>query len=134
MSDPANRVFVYGTLLPGGEWWHVVEPWVWSAEPATCSGGLWDTGRGYPAARFDESVDAGPDRSSVHGAVLELLRGHVDEALAELDSFEDEFARVVVETDLGAAWAYEWSGPTESFIRVHSGRFVPDARRFEDPA
>ncbi len=134
MSDPANRVFVYGTLVPGGEWWHVVEPWVWSAEPATCSGELWDTGRGYPAARFDDPSGARDPRSSVHGAVLELLRARLDEALAELDAFEDEYARVIVETDLGTAWAYEWAGSIDSFIPVYSGRFGSAALRFEDPA
>ncbi len=123
MNAPANRVFVYGTLLPGAPWWHVVEPWVVAAAPAQASGALWDTGHGYPAATFD-------DDRTIHGAVLELLVRHVDEALTELDDFEDEYRRVVVETNVGTAWSYEWAGPRDSLRLIPSGRFAnPEDRR-----
>lgn len=118
MTASAHRVFVYGTLLPGEHWWHVVEPWVIGAEAATCTGSLWDTGAGYPAARFD-------DDGTIHGAVLDLLPGRVAEALAELDTFEDEYRRVEVETDRGRAWAYEWDQSFDSLRLIPSGRFAP---------
>jgi gamma-glutamylcyclotransferase (GGCT)/AIG2-like uncharacterized protein YtfP len=117
VSGPENRVFVYGTLLPGAPWWHVVEPWVVTAAAAHASGALWDTGQGYPAATFD-------DDRTIHGAVLELLHWRVDEALAELDDFEDEYRRVVVETSIGSAWSYEWSGRRDSLRLIPSGRFA----------
>ncbi len=116
VSDPGNRLFVYGTLLPGGDWWHVVEPWVIGAAPASTNGTLWDTGDGYPAATFDA------DRT-VHGAVLELIEREVGDALAEIDAFEDEYLRIAVETTLGTAWSYEWAGPRERLRLIPSGRF-----------
>ena len=116
MTEPGNRLFVYGTLQPGGAWWHVVEPWVVGAVEASCQGRLWDTGNGYPAATFEEE-------HVVHGAVLELLGGRVQDALAELDEFENEYDRTTVETSVGTAWTYRWRGTTMHLQPIESGRF-----------
>src|SRR5262249_29133322 len=65
------RLFVYGTLVPGGDAWPVLAPWATGTQRADrVAGTLYDTGRGYPAAIFGE-----PDAESngvVHGYVVDL--------------------------------------------------------------
>jgi gamma-glutamylcyclotransferase (GGCT)/AIG2-like uncharacterized protein YtfP len=98
-------LFVYGTLRPGGVRWHHLAPFVdeGSGADALVDGALYDTGHGYPAARFDEP-------GTIVGKVYALL--DPDAALAHLDEVEGAVAglyhRVVVHTHDGAeAWAYE---------------------------
>lgn len=132
------RLFVYGTLVPGGRWWHVVEPFVTAGVPATAVGRLFDTGAGYPGATFADAAAPGADHpdgivggppgtvhGTVHGAVLDLLRSTIEQALAEIDEFEGtEYERIVIETSEGAAWAYHWRGPTGHLTEVRTGRWT----------
>ncbi len=106
------RLFVYGTLQPGGRGWQVVEPFVVAGGPATAHGRLFDTGRGYPAATF------GAPGRVIHGAVLDLVASALAAGLAEIDRFEGpEYERVVIDTDAGTAWAYAWKGPLDNSRR-----------------
>ena len=103
-------IFVYGTLLPGQARWPVLEPYVLTTERATARGRLWDTGAGYPAARFDE---AGYD---IPGMLVTVGPRRLMDVLAMLDRIEGEgvlFRRVEVHTSAGRAVSYEWLGPTE---------------------
>lgn len=98
-------MFVYGTLAPGDVRWHLVEPFVTSRRRATAPGRVYDTGLGYPAARFDQD-------GTIEGWVYELVAGRETEALELLDIVEGVveggYRRVRVEiTDSISAWAYE---------------------------
>lgn len=100
-------MFVYGTLRPGHERWPALAPFAVSWEPATVAGVVWDTGRGYPAARF--AVEG----SVVSGVLVRLDPLLVFEAVRVLDAIEDEgrlYRRIVVTTSAGPAFAYEWIG------------------------
>ena len=54
-DDSISHLFVYGTLQPGDVRWPFLAPYVADeGVPDTVCGRVYDTGRGYPAARFDE--------------------------------------------------------------------------------
>lgn len=117
MTDPGNRIFVYGTLRPGEPRWPLVEDAVVRTEPAEVRGTLWDTGKGYPAAVFGT-------KGSVPGDVVwidpERWRGVID----WLDRIEGEgtlYRRVVVDTSAGTAVSYEWLGETEGLTPLPHG-------------
>lgn len=117
MTDP-GRLFVYGTLVPGGRYWSVVDRFVEGNVSATTTGTLYDTGAGYPGAIFHEPGGL------IHGAVLEFAADVVGEALMALDRFEGaEYRRVVVTTTAGAAWGYEWAQPVTGLVTIASGRY-----------
>lgn len=114
-----DRLFAYGTLVPGGRYFSVVERFVATTAAATVTGTLYDTGAGYPAAVFHEP---GP---ALHGVVLDFVAGATADALAALDRFEGpEYRRVVVSSTAGAAWAYEWAGPVTDLVVIGEGRFT----------
>jgi gamma-glutamylcyclotransferase (GGCT)/AIG2-like uncharacterized protein YtfP len=114
-------LFVYGTLVPGGRWWDVVERFVVGHRPARARGFLYDTGRGYPAATF------APDGDELHGAVLTLTPA--DLALPRLDRFEgDEYARVDITTDGSPAIAYAWRGDVGGLRRIASGSWASSSK------
>lgn len=118
MPEKAQRVFVYGTLMPGQPRWAVLEPYTAGWEPATARGRLWDTGRGYPAVRFD--VDGDP----VPGVVVTLVSELTEEAVMTLDRVEGEgvlYRRVEVATSTGSAIAYEWLGSIDGLERLADG-------------
>lgn len=78
-------LFIYGTLLPGEERWHLLAPFAADHEPATAPGVLYDTGLGYPGARFDRPgrivgryVALG--RPAAAWALLDDVEGTVDGA------------------------------------------------------
>jgi len=81
MSVKLNKVFVYGTLLQGE---------IRSRFLSDCKllktlevpGTIYDTGRGYPAAVFDEGAG-----STVSGELY--IMGDPDKKIAELDTVED---------------------------------------------
>lgn len=100
------QLFVYGTLMPGHLRWPVVRADVVDTRPATTPGALYDTGYGYPAARFDEP-------GSVSGWLLLIDDEHRCRMLALLDLVEgDDYRRVVVRCNDGTeAIGYEWIGP-----------------------
>ena len=122
-----ERVFVYGTLMPGEPLWPVLAPYAVSWRDATAAGRIWDTGRGYPAVRFDVPGDVVP------GVLVTLDPGRAPAAIAVLDGVEEEgslYRRVEVVASGGRAWAYEWLGPTDGLDRLPGGwRPPPPARR-----
>lgn len=109
--DPASwpdRVFVYGTLLPGRSAWSLMAPHV-TGEPreAWLPGRVHDTGLGYPAL-----VRGGPGRAL--GAVLTLADPPA--ALPRLDAYEGpdyRRQRAVAHTADGLlpTWVWTWPGP-----------------------
>src|SRR5690349_4472812 len=118
MTAAVVDLFVYGTLVPGGKWHDVVAPWVAGSRTAQVRGRLYDTGAGYPAARFDAG-----DRD-VHGVVLRLR--DPDAALAHLDAFEGpEYERVEVVTSAGeTALTYQWrTDPAGTLSELQDGRW-----------
>lgn len=117
-----DHLFVYGTLRPGQQRWQHLAPFVIDdGRSDSVNGALYDTGRGYPAARFDRS-------GSIHGMVYTLRAERLDECLHLLDEVEgaviDLFHRVTVTTSSGlAAWAYEYGGENQ-FVEIRSGDWV----------
>lgn len=103
-------LFAYGTLLPGEPRWRHLERFVVDEGAADAvSGRLFDTGRGYPAALFDDPT------SRIVGRTFALLDASRDQALSHLDEVEGAVAglytRVLVRTDAGVlAYAYEFGG------------------------
>lgn len=115
------HVFVYGTLVPGDVRYHFVEPYVAARHRTTATGRVYDTGLGYPAARFDQT-------GTIEGWVYELKVGIEDEALDLLDEVEGvvegQYRRVQVRTSDGVeAWAYEVGIDTESMVDL-DGRWL----------
>ena len=100
-----EHVFVYGTLAPDDVRWTFAAPFVAQRRRATAPGRVFDTGHGYPAARFDLE-------GTIEGWLYELAAGREAEALEVLDDVEGvaagTFRRVrVVAADAVEAWAYE---------------------------
>ena len=117
MDEPV-RVFVYGTLMPGGCRWPHLSRFAASCEPATATGRLWDTGRGYPAARF------AADGDEIPGVAVTLKAEGVAEAVRMLDEVEWEgtlYRRVEVPTSVGPALSYEWLGSTLGLTPIAGG-------------
>lgn len=116
-GEAAARVFVYGTLMPGHLRWDLLSGAVVAHEPAATAGRLYDTGWGYPAARFDE-----PGR--IDGVVCRLDPARRDEVWALLDRVEGNQyrRREVVLDDDTSALAYEFVGPVDRFV-VLDGRW-----------
>lgn len=133
-SDP-HHLFVYGTLQPGESRWHHLAPFVAPSVAHSVdtdgiddavSGALFDTGVGYPAARFDRE-------GRIVGRVYELI--DVVGAMVHLDEVEGAvrglYRRVVVHTDGGVrAWAYE-CGDDELLVRHLPGG---DWRQRDEPS
>ena len=116
--DDRRRLFVYGTLMPGEPLWPALEPYAASWQPVTARGRLWDTGRGYPAVRFDETGEPVP------GVLVALEPERAQHAIDVLDGIEDEgrlYRRVEVATSEGPAYAYEWLGPTDGLEQLLEG-------------
>jgi gamma-glutamylcyclotransferase (GGCT)/AIG2-like uncharacterized protein YtfP len=111
-------LFVYGTLLPGHLRWPLIESFVAATEPARVRGALYDTGRGYPAARFD--VAPGAASESIDGVVVRFRRDRCDEAWALVEAIEgDLYERVsVVTTDGRPVESFAWSGPFDGLARI----------------
>jgi gamma-glutamylcyclotransferase (GGCT)/AIG2-like uncharacterized protein YtfP len=100
--------FVYGTLRPGQSRWHHLAPYVIGEGVLDrVAGWLYDTGLGYPAARFSAGAEA-----RVVGQTFEFAVATTSSALELLDEIEGAvrglYRRVVVLTDRGVSvWAYE---------------------------
>jgi gamma-glutamylcyclotransferase (GGCT)/AIG2-like uncharacterized protein YtfP len=106
------RLFVYGTLQPGGRSWHLLAAAAAGpAEPVTLPGTLLDTGLGYPAMLRED----GP---GVPGHVVPLRDPAV--LFPRLDRFEGPgYARVRVSTPDGrSCWTYVWIAPVRGFRSV----------------
>lgn len=116
--DTPDRLFVYGTLMPGEPLWPELAPYAVAWEPVVAEGALWDTGQGYPAVRFH------PGGEPVPGILVTIDPGRRADVLALLDRIEDVgvlYRRVVVPTTGGDAFAYEWLGPTDGLARLSAG-------------
>ena len=121
------RLFVYGTLMPGHLRWGLLAPFVTDQRPATVAGQLYDTGLGWPAARFAAPLDldpvpgGGPSDPGVPGWLLDVEPGATTSLLDRLDDVEGvasvdgalraatgDYRRVRVRTTGGdETWAYE---------------------------
>lgn len=111
-------LFVYGTLRPGEVRWQHLEPFVvGEGIDTSVTGEVYDTGLGYPAARFG-------GEAHIKGRVYRLTR--LDDALAHLDMVEGAvrglYERVEVTTTSGhVAWAYECGDPALLVRRLPTG-------------
>ncbi len=121
-----THLFVYGTLRPGQPRWQHLAPFVVDeGHDDSVTGVLYNTGNGYPAARFTS-------HGSIHGRVYPLDRARLDECLRLLDEVEgaviDLFGRVAVTTSTGlAAWAYEYHG-NHQLPEIASGNWLLESR------
>jgi gamma-glutamylcyclotransferase (GGCT)/AIG2-like uncharacterized protein YtfP len=107
-----TSLFVYGTLMPGRLRWGLLEAVAVSTRPDTVAGRLYDTGAGWPAARFRLPLDADPlevdHEGSIPGWVVVVEARSSAALLPVLDEVETGFRRVRVQTGSGAeAWGYE---------------------------
>jgi gamma-glutamylcyclotransferase (GGCT)/AIG2-like uncharacterized protein YtfP len=120
-----THLFVYGTLRPGQQRWPFLEPFVTDeGHDETAAGALYDTGNGYPAARFDRP-------GTIHGRVYPLTIDRLHECLELLDEVEgaviDLFRRVAITTAAGLeAWAYEYSDERQ-FPAIASGNWLTES-------
>ncbi len=126
--DP--RVFVYGTLKPGGLYWPgFCEGRVRAVREARVRGRLYGLDPGYPALRLGGS-------EWVRGVVLDLADPGVLRGIDRLEGFEpgrdeqrNEYTRRRVEAfdpgggSLGPVWTYEMD--TDK-IQASGGRLIPD--------
>jgi gamma-glutamylcyclotransferase (GGCT)/AIG2-like uncharacterized protein YtfP len=113
-------VFVYGTLMPGRLRWPLLELHATGYRDAAVRGRLFDSGRGWPAALFDER-----SATTVPGVLVELRDDVLDELLAELDLVEGvdqgHYERVVVTTTDGAlAWAWSTLQDTSRYTPIEA--------------
>jgi gamma-glutamylcyclotransferase (GGCT)/AIG2-like uncharacterized protein YtfP len=113
-SAAPTKVFLYGTLMPGESRWHLVEPFVTDHCPAVVRGRLYDTGRGFPAARFDQA-------GQVEGVLATITPGHESQLLAALRAIGGGLYRIVrVTTDHQfEAIAQQWRGDTDGLSPLH---------------
>jgi gamma-glutamylcyclotransferase (GGCT)/AIG2-like uncharacterized protein YtfP len=120
-----THLFVYGTLRPGQQRWPFLEPFVTDVgRDESVAGTLYDTGHGYPAAKFDRP-------GTIFGRMYALNVDGLDEALALLDEVEgavvDLFHRVAITTTTGIdAWAYEYCGEA-AFAVIPSGSWLTES-------
>ena len=120
-----TNLFVYGTLRPGQQRWPFLAPFVTDeGTDISVAGALYDTGHGYPAARFDRD-------GVIHGRVYPLRVERLDECLELLDEVEgavqDLFRRVSITTSEGLeAWAYEYCDDAE-FSAIKSGDWLAES-------
>lgn len=104
-----DELFVYGTLRFGDVRWCFLEPFVGDGgHPDLVAGALYDTGNGYPAARFDQP-------GTIIGHRYRLLAHRRREALEVLDEIEGSveglYERIEVVTVTGVpAWSYQYGG------------------------
>jgi gamma-glutamylcyclotransferase (GGCT)/AIG2-like uncharacterized protein YtfP len=120
-----THLFVYGTLRPGQQRWPFLEPFVVDeGRNTTVDGSLYDTGNGYPAARFDRP-------GTILGRIYSLKVDRLDECLELLDEVEgavvDLFRRVAITTSTGLdAWAYEYCDERQ-FPAIASGNWLTES-------
>ena len=124
-SDAATghvfHLFTYGSLMPGMSNWELTRRFLsrcGAVHQASVGGSLYDTGKGWPVAVFDEL-----DGRTIPGVKLMLEPNSLDEALRALDSFEGvsrgKFERRVIDCD-GPCWAYHWPWNTDGLTRIVS--------------
>jgi len=104
----AAHVFVYGSSMPGESRYDEIKEYVESSARAVVDGLLYDTGLGYPAAKFEPG-------GQIPGFLLTLDPATADAFMREQTALESGlFAPVTVQTHSGvAATAWEWIGATD---------------------
>ena len=125
-------VFVYGTLKPGGYYWHrFCEAKVCGQTPARIRGELYDLGCGYPGAIFNGT-------GWIEGVVLEFKHAVDFEAVDELEGYRPGASSKVNEYErrkvpcfsrkgdsLGLVWAYEIN---PHYLNRYDARLLPDGQ------
>lgn len=125
-------VFVYGTLKPGGHYWHrFCDGRVCGQTPARIRGELYDLGCGYPGAVFNEA-------GWIEGMVLEFRQAADLAAVDVLEGYQaerpierNEYQRRQVscfspsEEPLGPAWAYEVN---PHYLYQCDARLIPEGQ------
>ena len=112
-SAERAALFVYGSSMPGMSRYDAVSRYVAGSVRDSVDGLLFDSGLGYPLAKF------GPG-GEVRGFVLWLDPATADAAMAEMTRVEAGlFHPVKVRTRSGiTAQAFEWIGPTDDLPRI----------------
>lgn len=123
----------------------MLEPWATDWEEAEIAGDLWDTGAGWPAARFaaphlDGTIpDApGPGASSVPGWWVRFEAHALGRVIEDLDAMEgigtppdplvDPYVRVeIVVPAVGTAWAYHATRISPGWRRIDRWTDQPEA-------
>lgn len=110
-TEPA--LFVYGSSMPGMSRHDVISRFVVRSARDSVPGTLYDSGLGYPMAKFGTG-------DVVRGVVLWLDPATAAEAMAEMTRVEAGlFHPVPVRTATGvSAQAYEWIGATDGYPRI----------------
>lgn len=99
--------------MPGRLRWSLLDAAAQSSRPDTVAGWLYDTGQGWPAARFRQPLGVEPleaihAEGSIPGWVVVVDAGSLASLLPVLDDVETGFRRVRVLTGAGhEAWGYE---------------------------
>lgn len=108
-----HALFVYGSSMPGMSRYDAIGRFVVRSARDSVQGSLYDSGLGYPLARFDGDA-------VVRGFVLWLDPSTAEQALVEMTRVESGlFAPVRVRTATGVtATAYQWIGGTDGFPRI----------------
>lgn len=103
-DDPAEYFFVYGTTMPGHLRYPNIEEFIAAATPDRVTGRLYDSGAGYPAAKFGGGV------KMIEGYRLEIRPGREAEARRVFTAMESGlFDPVTIRTEAGyEVTAYEW--------------------------
>lgn len=109
----AVHVFVYGSSMPGESRYAEIKEYVESSTRAVVDGLLYDSGLGYPAAKFEPGGE-------VPGFLLTLEASTADAFLREQTALESGlFVQVDVQTHSGVtATAWEWIGATDGMPRI----------------
>jgi hypothetical protein len=110
-STSATFFFVYGTTMPGHLRYPLIEEFVAAHTPDRVTGHIYDTGAGYPAAKF------GGGLTWIDGYRLEIRAGREAEARRAFTAFESGlFDPVSLKTEAGfPVTTYEWIGSVEGF-------------------
>jgi gamma-glutamylcyclotransferase (GGCT)/AIG2-like uncharacterized protein YtfP len=108
-----SSVFVYGTTMPNHLRYPLIEEYVASATPDRATGRIFDTGLGYPAAKFG-------GQGTIEGYVLRLRSDRVSEAMRAFTEMEAGLFHPVTITTAGgvSAVAYEYIGSTANMTAV----------------
>ncbi|MDQ0576768.1 septum formation family protein [Agromyces albus] len=112
-DSTAVRVFTYGSSMPGESRYGEIKEYVESSTRAVVEGLLYDSGLGYPAAKFEPGGE-------IPGFVLTLDPDTADAFMREQTALESGlFAPVTVQTQSGvSATAWEWIGATDGMPRI----------------
>ena len=116
-GDEPTHYFMYGTMMPGHLRYPAIDDFVVSTASDSVPGSLYDTGAGYPAAKFGEGD------GQIQGVLLEIVPEREVEAATVIADLEGNLFRpVTVETDSGtSAIAYEYIGSTDGMAPIPDG-------------